>query len=300
MTYLNPLSILDLPQKNPLQVEQAGFLKQEKKRLLAEFELADGPTLQLAGQEVDRATVLKLFEQLEDPVVRAYHIQVYQLPHLKAFLETQSLQYFSSDEIEKFSTYERAFLKWVGPYFATSYNSQLLAKFKQRDWEALRLICRNELPIPPAYQATSFKDTYRLIHLYVEEIQQLIQELRGGTPPSGKVQELTDELLIDSLNQLPPYFHSLRETYAGALEDLGLVLYNEQKRFTLAAFVLKQALKLQIGPDATGRIQDLLAQMETQPTPLFDFSGGGGQKKQLPYVWAGVGTIAIILLFFLL
>lgn len=300
MTYLNPFSILELPQDNPLAVEQPAFLKQERKRILAEFELEDQPTLPLAGRELDRATVLKLLTELEDPSFRAFHLQVYQFGELKDFLEKQDLTLFTKQSVHQLNGYEPSFKKWLGPHFAPVFNKQLLQAFSEKDWEVLRNLCQIQLPIAPEYQAASFKDTYRLIHTYLEEIRRHAEEIRTGTPPSGLVQERSDELLIDSLNQLPTYFQGSRDNYAAALEELALALYNEQQRVTLAVFVLKQAQKLTTGPDTQARLQDLLAQMDSQPTPLFDFSGKTASKSRLSYVLAGVGTFAILLLIWLI
>ena len=133
MRYINPLSLLDLPDGSSVETITPSFLRQQKRRLLAEFDLASETTIQVSGHELDKATMLKLFDEQAEEELQQVHWKIQRLPELEAFLEEASLTYFYKGHIRELEGESRELLTYIGPYFAHSYNQRLLNSFKQRD-----------------------------------------------------------------------------------------------------------------------------------------------------------------------
>ena len=301
MRYLNPLSILELPSETTFEAITPTFLRQQKRRLLAEFDLSTEPTIDVSGRELDRATVLKMFDELAEDHLRKVHFEIQEMPALSAFLEDASLTYFYEGEVAQLPAQSKALLSYIGPYFAHAYNKRLLHAFKQSDWEEIQVLCQHPLTIPPEYQAEAYKDTYRLLHGRVDELEAFAEEIEKGKEPSGKLQEYVDEMAISSINELPVYFSGIRDKYAMGLENLALAVYNKHERVQLGMFVLRQGLKLNLTPGVAARLQELLDIMVAQ-NPLIDSFetmketlGGGSGKKNNWWVVVGIGTVISVL-----
>ncbi|MDX2250169.1 MAG: hypothetical protein SF052_25525 [Bacteroidia bacterium] len=298
MQYINPFSLLNLdPAKFSQGLDQAK-LKREKKRLLAEFELHNTPTLEIHGKQVSKSDVLRVFDMLAIDSEFAHHLRVFQNPGLLAFLEEASLDYFYSGDIALLSTLPADFLGFIGPYFAEQYNRRLFHAFRQKDWEEMKVICTHPIGIPITFFANAYKDTYRHIHTRVTEIEQLSQKIAEGEAPDGRVQEICDELLLTSINHLPDYFATVRDKYGQALEVLALAVFNTHRRGQLGMFILRQGLKLDVTTGTRDRLQYVLDQLlKLAPTEsLFEsFTGGGKKEEDNSTFWwiaLGVGAVA--------
>lgn len=295
MQYINPLVALDL---NPEDLS-AQTLKQARKRMMAEFELQGNTVIIWQDQEVDRATVLGWFDQLEEAEVAGFHQEIARQSTLLAFLEQASLDLFYEGDISLMGSMPKALLKFIGPYFADAFNKRLFHAFRQFDWEEIDVLCAHSLPIPPAYHAAAYKDTYRYLHGRIEDLSQHTLALEKGKTPDGQVQEFTDEMLIMAFNRLPAYFEASRDRYAQGLEGLGMVLHNQHRRVQLALVVIRQGLKLEVSPDTRARLQHIMDQLEKMSPAasiLDEFQQlGGGNKKNKVGPWAvAIGILVLI------
>lgn len=295
MQYINPLIALDLDPKSL----NSQMLKQARKKMLAEFELQEATVIDWHGQEVDRATVLGWFDQLEDQEVCRFHQEIAEQPSLLNFLESAALDLFYQGDISMIHSMPSEVRKFMGPYFAESFNKRLFHAFRQYDWEEIDVLCGHPLPIPATYHASAYKDTYRYLHGRIEEINALTGRLENGETPDGRVQEYTDEMLVTAMNRLPQYFESSRDRYAQGLEGLGMALHNQHRRVQLALLVIRQGLKLEITPDIKARLQHILDQLEAMsPTAgiLDEFQQfGQGKDKKAAGKWAVAIGILVLL-----
>ena len=295
MNYLNPLAALEIAIEDAAEGLDAAFLKKQKKRLLAEFELNDATTIELRGQDLDRTAVLQLFEELEDEKILAHHLAILKNPSLMTFLEEASLDYFYSGEADQLAANSSVFLKFIGPYFARQYNRRLVHALKQLDWEEIHIMSQHPLAIPNRYHAVAYQDAYRFLHGKIQEIESRTLAITNGKAPGGEIQEYCDEMLITAMNHLPSYFAGTRDSYAIALEGLAIAVHNEHKRARLGIFILKQGLKLSISADAQARLQHILDQLlaMSPADSLLDWFGGDENKKEAVNPWMvalGVGA----------
>jgi len=299
MAYINPFDLLEVSASAELGAEQ---IKREKKRLLAEFELNDSVEIKVAGHQLDKATLLQLFEELEDEQLRTHHQKVAQHTRLLRFLQDASLDLFYEGEMPSLATESQDFLRFLGPYFASPFNQRLLHAIKQRDLEETEVLCQHPLPIPTAYQAACFQDSYRHLHQKVEEVDQLSRQIEKGGQPDGRVQEVCDEILIDLLNVLPSYFSGVRDRYGLALEGLALQVQNVHQRVQLSLYIVRQGLKLDVSDDTRRRLQyvlDQLIKLAPMESVIEAIAGGNGSAKKsrqgLWWVALGVGAAVWLL-----
>ncbi|MEM7368062.1 MAG: hypothetical protein AAF587_05635 [Bacteroidota bacterium] len=302
MEYLNPFTRLNL---NLAEFSPEGHkesLKLEKKRLLAEFELHNTNTIELGGKMLDKATVLQLFDELEDAELANMHLRIHQLPSLMAFLEDSTLEYFFSGDVALLSSESSAFQKYIGPYFAEQYNKRLFHAFRQLDWEEVKMMCAHPLAIPTEFHAACYKDTYRDIHSKSREVSQVASKISEGQAPGAEIQEVCDEMLILTLNHLPEYFGGSRDKYGLALEELAVAVHNVHRRVKLGIFILRQGLKLNISQSTTARLTHILDQLkELAPAESFleswtaDNSGKNNNAKPWWFVVGGAAVVYLIL-----
>lgn len=301
MSYTNPFVLLELPDPFSPSMVTNSFLRMEKKRLMAEFELEEATVIEVGGRKMDKDRVLSLFEELEDDQLRQHHLRVFMESGMMEFLEDASLEYFYNGGISKLPAHSDDFLTFVGPYFSYSFNSRLFHAYKQKDWEEVQVMCKHPLPLSAVHKAICYQDTYRQLHADVAELEAYADDLSNGKIPDGQIQEIGDEMRIDTLNQLPEYFRSSREKYALALESVAISVYNDHQRIHLSIFLLRQALKLEVSPETKNRLQDLLNQI-LQQNPVSGSIGqiaGGFQKKKRRTNW-GLWVLAGVAVSYLL
>ncbi len=295
MAYINPIELLDLGETQDLSPT---LIKREKKRLLAEFELNDAVEIEVGNQSLDKARLIQLFEELENEELRAFHLKIYQHQSLHRFLAEANLDLFYDQQIHALQGQTADFLQFLAPHFAKPFNQRLLNAIRQKDLDETRVLCQVPLPIPVAYQAACFQNSYRYLHEQINEIDALSQRMEEGEAPSGKIQEVCDEMLIDLLNLLPAYFDGVRDRYGLALESLALQVQNSHQRVQLSIFIIKQGLKLRTSPDTERRLQYVLDQLQ-KLAPLETFmetltGGSSGKKKKGQYWWYALGVGAVI------
>ncbi len=297
MSYLNPLSALGLRPDQLRQAPDKEWLKKEKKRLLAEFELNQDSVIELKGQTIDRTTVLKLFESLEQNDQWDWHLRVFQQPKLLAFLEESSLALFYSGDITLLQAEPDGFRAFIAPHFAAAFNERLFHAFRQKDEEEIQIMVTHLLPIPSTHHAACFKDTYRHLHSKIVEIEAHTQQILDGATPKTEVQDWIDEMLISILNLLPEYFQGIRDRYAVALEELAIAVHNIHQRASLGIIVIRQGLKLTLMEATRQRLQHILDQLLAiaPENDLWEaITGGGGDKKKQYGPWLiGAGVLAI-------
>jgi hypothetical protein len=297
MAYLNPIAALGLdPTQNDARPNKE-WLKREKKRLLAEFELNQDPLIELNGQSVDRSAVLKLFDALEKDQQWAWHLKVFQHAHLLRFLEESHLDLFFSGDIVRIQEEPKEFQAFIAPHFAESFNKRLFHAFRQKDEEEIELMCTHPLPIPNTHHAACYKDTYRLLHRRIVEIETHTNQILEGEKPKGDVQDWCDEILISTLNLLPDYFSGIRDRYGLALEELAIAVHNVHKRSSLGILIIRQGLKLSVSEQTRQRLQHILDQLLAiaPENDLWEAVTGSSSNKKKNYgPWLiGAGVLAV-------
>ena len=91
MQYIDPYTLFDLDPGASEELDRAQ-IKRAKQKVLAEFELSEEVVIELQGYEVDKATALRLLEELENPEQRQQHWYLHQHPPLQKFMQLQKVR----------------------------------------------------------------------------------------------------------------------------------------------------------------------------------------------------------------
>ncbi|RMG20592.1 MAG: hypothetical protein D6730_19450 [Bacteroidetes bacterium] len=200
MKYLNPFHILGITPES-LEQHPTQQLKQLRQQLLAEFELHDTATLELAGREIDKAGLLFLLTELEDEAHRPYHATIFEQESLRKFLEDGELACFDQPEALDFLQQDAALAAFVAPHFARQYNTQLYHAVKHQKAELVNRLTAFRLPFSHKWVAQCYQDAYRF----------LVYQLKDAHSMDRKVQVVST--YRDILLLLPPYFDTVRNMY---------------------------------------------------------------------------------------
>lgn len=129
MIYHSPLHIFS--DKDIISLDTAS-LKKRKKELLLKFDLTDAVTIYLKGKEYDKATVLGLFDELENNTW--FHLKVFWNKDLLNFLEKGDLSFFKNGNEISWSDFdEAAFKKKITPYFIDKLGHIILKIIEHRN-----------------------------------------------------------------------------------------------------------------------------------------------------------------------
>lgn len=231
MKYLSPYKLLAL--------DEAIFDPKEllfgKKKIMAEFELANKPVIEYADYVIDRTTTLKLIEEMENRELADFHFNIFQDECLLLFLETGTWAgNFLSNEVYS----NNYFINFISPYFAEAFNQLQFNAFSKSDADVLRALAALKMMIKPEDLDASYWKTNFFLNQKIAEIEEMI----------GK-QKLPDDndafcyyfnrTTVKCLNLLPVYFSEARDTYAATLLQLALEVFHvhHQRQKALAIII---------------------------------------------------------------
>ncbi len=304
--YFSPFDLLGLSTE---ETPDLTAIRRARKRIMAEFELADTAEITLRGQSFDKSSLLELFEELEDVGTLELHQQLYQFTPAFDFVTKGNTAFFSPHLTEKTRAWLTNSLEvkdFFTPFFVFRYNQVLLKYFRLNDLDQLNLLCK-PLPVDLSYYSQCYKATYQYLQLQVDGLSDLAKQIEAGASPGPEVQEACDEMRINALNLLPDHFDGLRNAYAAALEDVALAVNNAHGRTKLAKIVLRQGLKLETTEAVRFNLQYILDQlMEISPDSEAFWedlqeataTGLGNKKHRWKWIVGGIVAVKLIVLFF--
>ena len=294
MQYYSPFHLIptDLIQGNLLDKKA---LKKAKKRLLAEFELLGTTTILLKEREVDKNTVLKIFEQLESDRQAKYHLRLYQEPDLLDFLENGNIKVFQDVDRLEILFLEHDFFKFIEPYFIERYNIALYQAIRTEDIDLVEQICDISGVPDISQESTAYQKTYRYFKGRIRDLHEIRVRTRKEHIPDKEILPFVSFNQIDLWNSLPDYFESPRNEYALELEDLALHLHNSHRRSTLAVFALEQGMALDISEETRSRLDYLWKQIKDNATTVKE-SDLEEQKDDTRVFWTAFVVIKVVLI----
>ncbi len=294
MQYYSPFHFIptDLIQGNLLDKKA---LKKAKKRLLAEFELMGTTTILLKEKEVDKDTVLKIFEQLENGKQATFHLKLYQEPSLLAFLENGDTEVFRDSGKLEILFLQHDFLKFIEPYFIEQYNLALYQAIREEDLDLVDRICALSGFPDISQEATAYQRTYRYFKGRIRDLNEAMRKTRKEYLPDNELLPFVSYEQIELWNILPDYFDSPRNEYALELEDLALYLHNTHRRSTLGVFVLEQGLALNINDETESRLNYLLDQIRENAVKVGD-NDLERSKDDSSLFWMAFVAIKVVLI----
>ena len=140
MYYLNPITLLSHFLPHTGGAWSAQHLKQAQKVILAEFELRGTVTVEVAGREWDKDSILKVLEEFADEKRRIHYQKIMEFPSLEDFLSHGTLTFFQ-DKNAQMLFQDPAFSAFVMPYFAPQYQKKLLTALQALKYISVKALC---------------------------------------------------------------------------------------------------------------------------------------------------------------
>ena len=242
MQYIDPYTLFDLDPGTTESLDR-DQIKRAKQKVLAEFELSEEVVIELQGYEIDKATALRLLEELENPEKRQQHWVLHQTPALQKFMQQQKVRLLKqippADQLG-----DDAFQAFLSQQLVPVFDRLLSDNFRRgRKPEFALLVSRLDL-IGPRDRDTAMSGTMRQINLNL----QALNEAASGSAEElvqFEGEEMWGNHLIEMVNRLPDMYQNVRNRYAEALQSLAVRLENEQSNTQKAFKVICAAADLE-------------------------------------------------------
>ncbi len=212
MRYQNPLSVF-----TPDQIEKilTGNYKNLKKEILLQFQLEEGITINLNGQELDKNGVLQIFDSLDSEV--EMHAAIYEHKSLLAFLEKEDLDFFNqyqNFEKLKASPHAAKISKLLHDKI-NNYLGQKLRKFNPQNVRRLQLIYNYTSLLPTSQQPDTYTQGYNALMQYLDSLEKLVPDpfSKNNKVFKPSVSQLVSKDQVEYFKYLPASFDNLHMQY---------------------------------------------------------------------------------------
>ena len=246
MKYINPYLLLKF--NNQFEKISELEIKRAKRIILSELELSDNQLYLYEGIELSKSDILKILDDLDDPIKRKYHVFIYYDKKLYSFLTKADLSFFENYEQRNFYA-DKEFIKLISPYFVEQYSLAFRSNFIKNDINGLKVL----LNVPPHITKDDFERCFEITYKYIEQIQSdlisLTNEIKNKKEYYRKNTKKINEILgkkinFNTLNLLPQYFHDINNKIATQLNILSVIINNNYADYTLANKIAVFALNI--------------------------------------------------------
>ncbi len=226
----------------------------EKRKLLAEFELAGTAAIHIRGRELQRQDLTALFDELQAPELLDIHLQIWRHGRFLRFLET-GIPGDTGDWLYPSGETGNALLRFVSPHYAEALDRYLQRCLQGQDkGEALLYELRTESWLLPAHQEAAYRYTTRFftekknellgIRYRAEQKQQVV---------ATEIRDWCSDQQIHVLNRLPDRFDDLRYVLTELLNNL-CVLYDRQQAKKHALAAIERAATIRVNDEELERL----------------------------------------------
>ena len=261
MRYVSPFEELGIEIDGNLNKED---LNLAKKRLLAELDLSDAPTILRGSVEMTKNDIITQFDKLGSVKNWDFHRLIAADKALLGFV--QHKDWNEQKQLLKEPKYDdAAFIDFVSPYFSESYKYLIIKHLAARSIKNLTAI----LDITPRLLTDNdHDDVWFSVESFLEgwkdNLNEIAENVRNG-------QHYTDKELIpyqakqfiQCLNLLPDDFTWFRDDYATSLFNLSAYSWNKEKHYR-AIDIVKNARLLEISDETEVMLDERIAWFEEQ------------------------------------
>gem|GEM_PF-2837485 len=219
--------------------DDAAAVRRAKKRILAEFELADASTIMVGGVELDKSSLLSLLEELKDEGKRAFHAFMMRSPGLLLFLQTGEVDRALLDEgvLE-----DAALRRELEKVFVEPFGRVLNRAYRKGEVAVAKLLLEEELP--EAWEHDAYRRLLGHLTFTANELKACERRLAAGVGSADEVFELLGGLEEELINALPSYFEAQKAALIDALIGIAYKSVKEDKKLTAAIVDLLEELEL--------------------------------------------------------
>ena len=261
MRYVSPFEELGIEIDGNLNKEN---LNLAKKRLLAELDLSDAPTILRGSVEMTKNDIITQFDKLASVKNWDFHRLIAADKALLGFI--QHKDWNEQKQLLKEPKYnDAAFIDFVSPYFSESYKSLIIKYLANRSLKNLTAV----LDITPRLLTDDdHDDVWFSVESFLEGWKDNLNEIAENVQNG---QNYTDKELIpyqakqfiQCLNLLPDDFMWFRDDYATALYNLSAYSWNKEKHYR-AIDIVKNARLLEVSNETEAMLDERIAWFEEQ------------------------------------
>lgn len=278
MFYVSPFQALGLEVDSNLDKAN---LNLAKKRLLAELDLSEKPTILRGTLELTKNDIIKQFDQLAAVKNWDFHRLIAVDKALLDFLQHKYWKYWIiNNGLKAEPQYnDKAFVEFVSPYFLISYKSLIIKSLSNPNPQQLDSI----LKITPRlltdddhddawFSVESFLDGWK------DNLNEMAEKVQSGHVYSDKeVKPFYAANFIECLNLLPDDFSWFRDSYATSLYNISAYTWNKENYYR-AIDMAKYAQLLDVSEETdkmlSARIEWFNEQMKTLNQPSESLNWG--------------------------
>lgn len=292
--YLSPFYILPAEIIGDGAIDKTS-LRRAKKRLMAEFELAGTPTIDINGQTFDKTAIFRFFEDIDQKEGLDFHAYIFKNKALLAFLEEGKLDFFNTEKVDDIWN-DPDFVRFIAPHFSEQFNTVLVKALKDRRNINLERLCKYPFLLDLEDEGACYQKSYRYLKRQVHDLEEIVRRCKSTYVEEREIKPFLHLLFIRKLNLLPDYFGGIRRDIALQIEDLAINLHNGRRRTTLAVLALERGMDLEIPSDTKSRLNHVYQQLKDHkgPDPLGEQEGEGFS------VWSTLFVIVKLIIFVML
>lgn len=228
MIYFSPFHLISNPEKMNLKLE--------KRRVLAEFTLAEASSINISGRALNQDDVIRLFEMIEEPDDRDFHYQIFTISGLSDFLELKEVSMGQLLNLMNGLEPSESFIERVSSFFAYSFSERMLRAFKERDVATLKALKSMPRWMTPLDQEEAFRPVERILENYISDLK---DKKRKGKYFSWEqdLKPYFGERIINCLNALPRDYQKLIDRFAFHFADYFYEMHRRKIRRPLVGIL---------------------------------------------------------------
>ena len=284
MLYVSPFQELGLEADGNLD---KASLNLAKKRLLAELDLSEKPTILRGAMELTKNDIINQFDKLASLKNWDFHRLIAVDKALLDFL--QHKYWIVNNSLKEEPQYNNeAFIEFVSPYFLMSYKSLIIKCLTTQNTLQLKSVLKIT---PRLLTDDDHDDALFSVESYLDgwkdNLNEMAEEVQSGhVYNDSEVKPFYDAKFIECLNLLPDDFSWFRDSYATSLYNISAYTWNKENYYR-AIDMVKYAQLLDISDETDKMLQTRIAWFDEQMKTL---------NKPEETNW---GTIVRVVLFFI-
>ena len=256
MHYLSPALILGENFQLPFD---ARTLQRERKRWMAELELAGKDVAEVYGREMTKNELIEYFEELQRGEIAAWHFALGGDAVLLRFLQDGAIKpgaRFKDSDLYN----DPAFIAWLSPYFRNAFTRLVTQCFEEGDAPCMRTVLDNALLMTVNDQENAWLFINGILEKNIAWFDQYRQRPQLHI---SRISAFVGHGYLEVIRQLPDHrFGRTKDSFAFGMQHPAIALFNrDPKNRGIAIIWIEEALSLAVSPQVKAKLQAKLDEM---------------------------------------
>lgn len=290
MLYVSPFQELGLEVDGNLD---KASLNLAKKRLLAELDLSEKPTILRGSMELTKNDIINQFDKLAAVKNWDFHRLIAADKALLEFLQHKYWKYWIiNNSLKAEPQYNNeAFVEFVSPYFLISYKYLIIKSLTSENSEQLASVLKIT---PRLLTDDDHDDAWFSVESYLDGWKDNLNEMaervqNGHVYNDSEVKPFYNAKFIECLNLLPDDFSWFRDSYATSLYNISAYTWNKENYYR-AIDMVKYAQLLDVSDETDKMLRTRIAWFDEQMKTLGKSEGTD---------WGTIVRVVFFLIFFI-